>query len=66
MQELSQREAQVAAMYREGKRASEIADALGLSANTIGIYKRQIHQKLGVRNTAEMIRELAKKEKQST
>jgi len=55
-QKLSEREAQVMNMLATGKSMPEIAGALLLSESTARTYRSRILKKLGVRNTAEIIR----------
>lgn len=55
-QTLSDREYQVLASIGEGKTVTEIAVALGLSVKTVSTYRTRLMEKLGVRNTAELIR----------
>jgi two-component system, NarL family, invasion response regulator UvrY len=55
-QKLSEREFQVMAMLARGKTMTEIAESLALSESTARTYRSRILTKLGVRNTAEIIR----------
>ena len=55
-QKLSEREFQVMNMLATGKSMPEIAGALLLSESTARTYRSRILKKLGVRNTAEIIR----------
>ena len=50
---LTEREEQIFAMIGEGLSNPEIADALGLSTNTVKHYITPLLQKLGVRNRVE-------------
>ena len=45
--QLTKRELQLLAMFREGKTSKEIADYLNLSFFTIETHRKNIHQKLG-------------------
>jgi DNA-binding CsgD family transcriptional regulator len=54
MHELSPRERQVAAMLAAGKTRPEIAEALGVSLNTVATIGKRIYAKLGVRRRAEL------------
>ena len=45
--QLTKREVQLLAMFREGKTSKEIADHLNLSFFTIETHRKNIHQKLG-------------------
>ena len=53
---LSDREHQVFLLMAAGKTVSEIAEQLSLSAQTISTYRSHILEKLGVENTAQIIR----------
>lgn len=53
---LSQREYQVMIQLAAGCSLSEIASQLDLSVSTVSTYRQRILDKLGVRNTAEVIR----------
>ena len=53
---LSDREFQVLQMLAAGKSINEIADTCSLSAKTISTHKMRLMQKLGLVNTAEVIR----------
>lgn len=53
---LSKREAQVLQIIAEGLSNKEIATRLFLSIRTVGAHRYNIMQKMGVKNTAEMIR----------
>lgn len=55
-QALSDREYQVLVSIGEGKTVTEIAEALGLSVKTVSTYRTRLMEKLGARNTAELIR----------
>ncbi len=56
LQTLSDREYQVLTLIGEGKTVTEIAERLSLSVKTVSTYRTRLLQKLGVRNTAELIR----------
>ena len=53
---LSDREHQVFLLMAAGKTVSEIADDLSLSVQTISTYRAHILEKLGLENTAQIIR----------
>ena len=53
---LSQREYQVLCLIAMGKSVSEIAEQLLLSVKTISTFRRRILDKLGLHNTAQIIR----------
>jgi two-component system, NarL family, invasion response regulator UvrY len=52
---LSDREYDVMTRIASGKSVKEIADELSLSAKTISTYRTRILEKLGVRNSAEIV-----------
>ena len=52
---LTQQEAAVTALVVEGLTNREIADRLFLSVKTVSTYRARILQKLGFKNTAELI-----------
>ena len=54
--DLSGREYQVMCLLAAGKAVAEIAAELGLGVSTISTYRRRILEKLGVKNTAGVIR----------
>lgn len=56
---LTAREQQVMVLLSEGLRIREVGDKLGLSPRTIEVYKARILAKLGIRNTAELVRLLS-------
>lgn len=58
---LSEREIQIVRLVAEGKITKEIADQLYVSVRTIETHRSRIMRKLGVVNTAEMIRMAYKK-----
>lgn len=49
---LTPQELRVAQMIRQGLSSKEIADVLGLSMTTINFHRRNLREKLGLRNTA--------------
>ena len=53
---LSDREYQVMCLLAEGKTVSQAAAELSLSVKTISTYRARILEKLGLKNTAEIIR----------
>lgn len=53
---LSNREFEVLRLLAKGNKISQIADALGLSVNTIASYKTRLQEKLNLKSTAELIR----------
>ena len=53
---LSERELQVLQMLASGLTPGEIADSLFLSAKTISTHKTHLMQKLGIDNTADLVR----------
>ena len=53
---LSEREQQVIDLTAKGLSTSDMAEQLGISANTVEFHRRRIMQKLNVANAAEMIR----------
>lgn len=54
-QTLSDREFQVLGLLASGKTVTEVAEELGLSVKTVSTYRARILQKLGFKNTAELI-----------
>lgn len=54
--ELSEREFEVFRMLAEGQAVTDVAAALFLSPKTVGTYQTRIMQKLGVNNTAGLVR----------
>ncbi len=52
---LTEREAEVAHLIGQGKRNSEIARELSISASTVNAHLRSIYAKLGVRNRVELL-----------
>ncbi len=59
---LTEKETQIVKMVAEGKITKEIADMLCISVRTVESYRSKIMKKMGVANTAEMVR-LAYKQK---
>lgn len=55
-QALSERELDVLCFLAEGKRPSEIAELLGLSAKTIHTHRARIFEKLELRTTVDLVR----------
>lgn len=53
---LSEREAQILQLIAVGKRVSEIAGELHLSAKTVSTYRTRILEKTGFQNNAEIVR----------
>ena len=53
---LSDRELEVMCLLAQGKTLSEIANELSLSSKTISTYRERILEKMGIKNTAEIIR----------
>jgi two-component system invasion response regulator UvrY len=53
---LSDREYEVLCLIAQGKNSREIAQSLFISENTVGTYRARILDKMGLRNTAELIR----------
>ncbi|WP_183906684.1 response regulator transcription factor [Rufibacter immobilis] len=52
---LSKREVEIVKLVAKGLTSAEIADTLFLSILTVDTHRRNIHQKLKVKNTAELI-----------
>lgn len=55
-EKLSNREYQVLCLLASGKTVSDIAEMLSLSVQTISTYRAHILEKLGLQNTAQIIR----------
>lgn len=55
-EELSSREFQIMSLIAAGKTTGEIADALCLSASTVGTYRSRILEKMKMKNNAEIVR----------
>jgi DNA-binding NarL/FixJ family response regulator len=53
---LSEREREVARLVAGGLSSKEIAQRLALSARTVENYRANLMQKLGVRDTATLVR----------
>ena len=53
---LSDRELEVFALFGQGLTTKEVSDRLALSHKTIGTYRERIKEKLGLRNSAELLR----------
>ena len=53
---LSHREREVLQLVVEGKSSAEIAAALSLAENTPDVYRSRIMKKLGIRNTASLVK----------
>ena len=53
---LSTREFQIFKMLAEGYPTSEIADILSISSKTVGVHHTNIMKKLGLQNTAQLVR----------
>lgn len=53
---VSKRELQIVVGLAEGKSSQEIADSLGISIKTVDTHRYNILQKLGLKNTVELIR----------
>jgi DNA-binding NarL/FixJ family response regulator len=52
---LTRRELEVLQLIVEGKSNRQIADQLGLSANTVGVHRANIMNALGIHKTAELV-----------
>ena len=57
---LTKRELEIAAMIRNGLQNKEIADKLCLSVRTVENHRRSLYQKLGVGNSAELIKSIGR------
>lgn len=53
---LSEREREVLQLVAEGRSSKEIADVLAISPATVETHRTHVLQKLGLRNTAEVVR----------
>jgi DNA-binding NarL/FixJ family response regulator len=62
MEGLTKRENEVLQSVAEGKTNQEVADALFISIKTVETHKTNILEKLGLRNTAELVRYAIKNE----
>ena len=60
--ELSKREMEVLQLIASGKSDKEVADQLFISAKTVNTHKMHILDKLGLKNTAELVRYAIKNE----
>jgi len=58
---LSEREREVLQLVAEGKSSKEIADVLLISPATVETHRAHLLQKLGLRNTAEVVRYAARR-----
>ena len=58
---LSEREREVLQLVAEGKSSKEIADVLSISPATVETHRTHLLQKLGLRNTAEVVRIAARR-----
>jgi two-component system, NarL family, response regulator NreC len=58
---LSEREREVLQLVAEGKSSKEIADVLSISPATVETHRTHLLQKLGLRNTAEVVRFAARR-----
>jgi len=54
--DLSEREIEVLAEIAKGFTSSEIADSLNISTRTVETHRKNIHQKLDIRNVAGLVR----------
>lgn len=54
--DLSEREMQVLSLIASGKSTKEVADELFISTKTVDTHKAHILDKLGLKNTAELVR----------
>ena len=58
---LSEREREVLQLVAEGRTSKEIADVLSISPATVETHRTHVLQKLGLRNTAEVVRYAARR-----
>lgn len=58
---LSEREREVLQLVAEGRSSKEIADVLSISPATVETHRTHVLQKLGLRNTAEVVRFAARR-----
>ena len=58
---LSEREREVLQLVAEGKSSREIADVLSISPATVETHRTHLLQKLGLRNTGEVVRYAARR-----
>jgi DNA-binding NarL/FixJ family response regulator len=56
LDQLSSREREVLQLVVEGKTSAEIAKILSLADNTADVYRSRIMKKLGIRNTASLVK----------
>ncbi len=54
--ELTSREFEVLRLFADGKSSQEISEHLKITRRTVQVHKANIYKKLGVHNTAELIR----------
>jgi two-component system response regulator NreC len=59
---LSAREKEIFVLFAEGKSTREIGETLFISVKTVGTHKQHILKKLGVKNTADIVKYALKKE----
>jgi DNA-binding NarL/FixJ family response regulator len=59
---LTDREHEVLQLIAEGKTVREIAETLFISPKTVEVHRSNLMQKLGLRNTAEIVRYLLQKD----
>lgn len=55
VEQLSPREFQIFELAARGRTAAEIAEALTISRNTVGVHHANLMKKLGLRNQAELV-----------
>jgi len=53
--DFTEREKEIILACKDGMLCKEIAEKLGISANTVNTHKKHIFQKLGINNTMEMV-----------
>ena len=53
---LTSREQEVLALITQAKNNKEIADELYISDQTVGVHRKNIMRKLGVRNTVNLVK----------
>ena len=56
LSELSDREIEILSLIAKGKTSSEIADELCISSRTVETHRKNIHQKLDIKNIAGLVR----------
>ncbi len=59
---LSERESQVLRLLAQGKMYKEIAEALGITSNTVSCYIRRVYEKLHVRSRMEAVAKLSNRQ----